>query len=205
MISLTELRLLELLREREEPLPSRRPRERILMLDAPWPWPWAILELGAEWICYVDIEPSRDPKKPPKRRAARVEEWAEGSMVAIRCTTPSDLNLLAELEKRGIMWPSCPEEWRSAVVGVARLTGNAWAGRGVPTPGREHLWPGGHPVGWGLSGVLPIDPLPTTHGGAVTRLSPFPEDLLPELRERWLLSRWGCYRHPRLAEPTATT
>jgi hypothetical protein len=194
VIDLGELRLSDLLREREEHLPERRARERVLLIQVPWPWPWVVLEIGATWICYLEIEPSGNPKKPPRRRAPRVPEEAAGALVALRCTTPSDLNLLASLERRGLAWPSCPDEWRNAVVGVARLEGTIWAGPHA----LDRFWPLDQPVGWGLSEVVPIEPL-RIEGGGWSRIASFPEDLLPELRERWKMGRWGCYRHPRIA------
>lgn len=197
MISLGDFQLLDLLRQREEPHPPKR--QQIHMLCAPWPWPWLILEMGVPWICPMDIEPSRNPKMPPRRRAPRLPASMGGEMVALLCTTPVDSHLVDTMEARGLAWPACPEDWRGAVVGVARLAGEERARSGFPAPASARWWPSGHPLAWCLEEVVPIDPLRVDAPGS--RLSLFAAEYLGELRQRYQLGKWGCYRHPRLPLP----
>lgn len=202
MIELAELRLASLLLEREEHhQPPPRSREQIVMLEAPWPWPWAILERGVPWICYLDLETKTDKNGKalqPQRRVPRLPPEEHNALVAIRCTTPVDQNLIGTLEARGVGWPSCPPQWRGAIVGAARITGQAWAMRGIPAPEVAAFWPSDHPFAWRLSGVMHIAPIPI-EGWGRNRLSSFPEELLPELRERWGWARDGLFRHRKLS------
>lgn len=191
MIDLLDIQLSDLLRQREEPIPAKR--QPIHLLSVPWPWPWLMLEHGVPWVGFLDLEPSRNPRQPPRRRVPQCPDWLAGGLVAVRCITPADANLTATLDARGLLWPSCPDAWRGAVVAVARCLGHEMAGRNFPAPELAHWWPIGHPLAWCFSGVVPTEVMPVD--GQHERVSALDPALLPDLRERYQLSVWGVWRY----------
>lgn len=196
MLDWRELKVCELLREREEPHPpARRP---VLQLDLPWPWPWVLLETACPWWF---PEEAWFAGKQRRRKVPHAPQEARGALVALRAVVPADFDACAWLEARKVAWPSCPDSWRGAIVAVGDLAGTADAMQEESSPWWRSTWP----RAWEFDNLLPVEPLavPPRNDIGAHQLVPVGPEILPELRERWALARYGCYRPARLsADPS---
>lgn len=137
------------------------------------PWPWGIIHAGKPVENRIWSPPAALIGKHFAIHAGK--KWDQEAAEDIACQVDI-LNLPPDATDEGIV----------AIVKLERVVRGKWDPNS-PDPIISSEWFNG-PVGWVLSDVVGIEPVPCR---GARGLWPVPEDLLPLIRERWKAARHG--------------